>query len=100
MISNGDSFTLLSNYVRSVNIVINQNYTYQVVVDTNGGYAHASLTYTANTGLWTMASNTPNEWQLAQGNGVVTLACLLENVNAATYLPEYHAEVPASEAAK
>lgn len=89
MISNGDSFTLAPNHVRSVNISINSNYTYQIAVSTEGGFASASLTYTASTGMWTLNSVTPLEWELAQGGGIVTVRCLLEDVRATVEEPSY-----------
>lgn len=50
MVSNGDGFQLAPNYVRTVNVVLNNDYVYQVAVSTNGGFAAATLTYTAATG--------------------------------------------------
>lgn len=79
MISNGDNFTLLPNYVRSAQVTINNNYTYQISVTTNHGFAAASLSYTAATQTWQLNSSTPNEWQLGTGNNTVTVRCLLED---------------------
>ncbi|SFD78250.1 hypothetical protein SAMN05518672_103197 [Chitinophaga sp. CF118] len=93
MISNGDSFTLQPNFERSVNLIINNDYTFRIVVSTRGGYAHADLTYSAHTNSWTLTSLTPNEWGLAQGNGIVTVRCFLEDVFEA-YIPMYAAQVP------
>src|SRR5699024_6380047 len=91
MIHNGDNFTLAPDHVRTANITIHNDYTFQVVVSTNGGNAHASISYTAATNVWALVTHTPNEWQLAQGNGIVTLRCLLEDVNTAQ-MPDYMAE--------
>jgi hypothetical protein len=87
-IHNGDHFQLQPNFVRSVAIVINNNYAYQIAVSTNGGFAAANLSYTAATDTWALNSNTPNEWQLAVGGGNVTVRCLLEDVaQAPAYAP-------------
>src|SRR5690606_22798710 len=75
---------------------IHNDYTYQVVVSTHLGNAHTSLSYTAATQVWTLNTHTPNEWQLAQGNGIVTLRCLLEDVQNAQ-LPDYKVEVESVE---
>lgn len=80
-ISNGDGFTLAPNYVRNVDVDIHNTYTYQIAVSTNGGFAACQLTWAMGTGQWAMHSLTPGEWQLAQGNGIVTLRCLLANVH-------------------
>lgn len=96
MVQNFDDFTLLPNYVRSVAININNNYTYMMAVDTPGPrFSAASLTYTAATNLWTLNSMTPNEWQLAQGNGIVTVRCLLSDDGAQQAdVPSYAAADP------
>ncbi len=78
-ISNGDNFQLLPNQVRTVQITINNDHIYQIAVNTNNTFAAAALTYTAATQTWQLNSQTPNEWQLATGNNIVTVRCLLDN---------------------
>lgn len=73
-------FQLNPDFVRSGNININNNYTFQIAVSTDGGIAATNLIYTSATQLWSIQTHTPNEWELAQGNGIVTLRCLLEDV--------------------
>lgn len=94
MISVGDNFHLRPNYVRTVQVTINRDFTYQIVVSTNGGHAAANLTYTAATNTWTLNSHTPNEWQLQVGNNIVTVRCLLEDVNEDSEMPDYLAGLP------
>jgi len=93
-ISNGDHFTLQPNYVRAVQLDIHNTYTYQVAVSTQGGFTACALTWTSGTGQWTLQSVTPNEWDLAQGNGIVTLRCLLQNVTNLAAAPAYVAGDP------
>lgn len=92
MISNGDQFSLHPDYVRDAHIAVHHDYTLQVVVSTQGGYAHADLVYTAIANTWTVNSHTPHEWGLSQGNGVVTLRCFLEDVIEQASELLYHAE--------
>ncbi|SJZ96136.1 hypothetical protein SAMN04488128_10248 [Chitinophaga eiseniae] len=80
IISIPDSFTLPPDYVREAAVTINNNYTFQIAVSTEGGFAAANLTYNSASGNWTLQSVTPNEWRLSQGNGYVTVACLLNDV--------------------
>jgi hypothetical protein len=96
MISNGDSFTLLPNHVRSANINITNDYTYRIVVGTLGGNAHADLSYHAATNTWALASVTPNEWALQTGNGIVTVRCFLDDVIEIN-TPSYAASMPVFE---
>ena len=93
LINNGDGFTLQPDHERSVAITITNDHTYQIAVSTEGGYAHADLTYTANTNTWALTSLTPNEWGFAQGNGIVTVRCLLEDI-VEIDAPLYTAQVP------
>ncbi|SEV95490.1 hypothetical protein SAMN05428988_0763 [Chitinophaga sp. YR573] len=92
-IFNGPSFTLQPDFVNSGNVNMTNTYTFRIAVNTNNSFGHADLTYTAGTNVWTLASLTPNEWELAQGNGIVTVRCLLENVNEDD-APSYTAGVP------
>jgi len=95
IISNGDNFELMPNYVRSAAVRINNNYTWQLVVSTDGGNAAASLTYNASTQAWAINSHTPNEWALQAGNGIVTVRCFLDDVNDGTkVIPSYEATNP------
>jgi hypothetical protein len=82
MISNGDSFRLNPNFVRSVNFVINN--TYQIAVPTNGGVASARLNYSSVTQSRATNSHFPLEWALAVGNGIVTVRCLLEDLHSSS----------------
>lgn len=93
-ISNGDHFTLNPDWVRTVQINIQHTYTYQVAVSTQHAFAACALTWNSGTGVWTLQTVTPNEWQLAQGNGIVTLRCLLENVAPPAEAPAYVASEP------
>ena len=93
-ISNGDNFQLRPNFVREVAVTIYNDYTWQIAVSTNGRFAAANLTYTAATQTWILDSNTPNEWQLAVGEGIVTVRCFLED---ATEEPEYSPSDPIQE---
>ncbi len=90
-ISNGDTFSLQADYVREANININNDYTFQIAVDTDSRFTAAALTYIAATQTWQLNSQTPNEWQLATGNKIVTVRCLLENAeltgNEVEYVP-------------
>jgi hypothetical protein len=92
MIYRFHSFQLNPNYVQSSNVTIHHNYTYQIVVSTDGGYAHVDLIYNSVARLWSIQTNTPNEWQLAQGNNIVTLRCLLKNVELNKKSPSYSFE--------
>lgn len=87
IISNGDHFTLQVNHVRSAQITINNNYTYQIAVNTNALFTAASLSYIAATQTWQLNSHTPHEWELATGNNIVTVRCYLEN--ASNFTREY-----------
>jgi hypothetical protein len=78
-IQNTDNFTLQPDWERQSQIVIYYDYTYNIAVDTESRFAAATLTYTAATGAWTMASSTPNEWQLAVQGTLVTLTCFLSD---------------------
>ncbi|WP_206155943.1 hypothetical protein [Chitinophaga fulva] len=80
MIDIPDAFTLPPDWVREADLIINTDHTFQIAVTTNGGFAAANLTYHSGANNWTLHSNTPNEWRLSQGNGYVTVACLLNNV--------------------
>ena len=75
-----NSFQLQPDHVQPINITINNDHTYQIAVSTNGGYTYVALSYHSHTQNWTIQTPTPNEWQLAQGNGIVTLRCFLEDV--------------------
>lgn len=78
MVSNGDSFTLQSNHVRTVQVGLNFDYEFSIaVMDESGLAAAAELRYSAGTNSWTLTSHTPNEFALAQGNGIVTVRCFL-----------------------
>jgi hypothetical protein len=90
-ISNGDSFELLPNYVKCATVTINNDYTFQISVTTNGGVAAANLKYTAANQTWNLDSNTPNEWQLATGNNIVTVRCFLNDIPQNENKPEYMA---------
>ena len=81
-ISNGDNFTLQPNFVRPAQVTIHNDYTFVIAVSTNGGIAAANLIYTAATDSWALTSHTPNEWGFATAGNVVTVRCLLQNVNA------------------
>nr|WP_295867535.1 hypothetical protein [uncultured Chitinophaga sp.] len=87
MINIPDAFTLPPDWVREAAVTINNDYTFQIAVTTQGGFAAADLTYHSATGNWTLHSHTPAEWRLSQGNGYVTVACLLNDVyvHAMTY---------------
>jgi hypothetical protein len=85
-----DEFQLQPDHIRPVDLTIDNNYTFQIVVSTNGGYTNANLIYNSATQLWSINSHTPNEWELAQGNNVVTLRCLLENVTLKHERPTYN----------
>lgn len=79
-IHNGDSFLLNSNYVRAVNVTINANYAYDIQVNTNkGALARADLIYDAVANTWHLNSDNPHTWELASGNGLVTVRCYLED---------------------
>jgi hypothetical protein len=93
MISNGDNFTLEPDYVRHVQIEITHDYTYHIAVTTNASAA-ATLTYTASTNEWRLASVTPNEWGFAQGNNIVTVRCKLADITEIIDPPVYLTEVP------
>jgi hypothetical protein len=80
IIQNLDQFTLQPDHVRSVNVNLNNNFTFNIAVDTTNTFAAAALTYTAGTNVWSLNTNTPNEWQLAVGGGLVTLRCMLNAV--------------------
>ena len=90
MIYRFDSFQLNPDYVRSANVTIHNDYTYNIVVSTDGGYAHVDLNYNATTQVWSIQSHTPNEWEIAQGNGIVTLRCLLEDQDLDEKKPDYN----------
>lgn len=75
-----DAFTLPPDWVREANVTIHNDYTFQIAVSTEGGFAAANLTYHSGANNWTLHSVTPNEWRLSQGNGYVTVACLLNDV--------------------
>jgi hypothetical protein len=90
-INNGDTFELQPNFTRRVQIVINNTYTFQIAVTTDGGFAACTLTWTQATQTWSLNSMTPAEWQLAAGGANVTVRCLLEDAGDA---PEYVAAEP------
>ncbi|HEX8432161.1 MAG TPA: hypothetical protein VF625_12785 [Longimicrobium sp.] len=93
-IQNLDAFHLDPNYVRPAQINLNANRTYNIAVDTEGPhFAAATLTYTAAGSTWALTSNTPAEWQLATGGGIVTVRCLLSDP-AVQVQPEYSASEP------
>lgn len=78
-----DAFQLAADFVRQANVVINNDNTFQIAVFTDGShFAAANVTYTANTQAWTLNSNTPNEFQLQTGGGIVTVRCLLNDAAA------------------
>jgi hypothetical protein len=77
IIQNLDQFTLQPDFVRSANVNLNNNYTFNIAANTVNTFAAASLVYTAGTNTWALNSLTPNEWQLAAAAGVVTVRCLL-----------------------
>lgn len=75
-----DQFTLDPNWVLEATITLHNDRTFNVAVDTpSPHFAAASLAYTAATDSWTLQSNTPNEFQLAVGGGLVTLRCFLSD---------------------
>ena len=88
-ISNGDNFSLRPDYVRNVNVTINNDYSFGISVTTDRGVAAATLTYTAATQTWALNSFTPNEWRLAVGNNIVTVRCFLEDVDSEAEEPQY-----------
>lgn len=94
MISTGDNFTLHPDHVRTGQVDMITNYVFGIAVTTDGGVAAAELAYTAATQAWVLTSHTPNEWELAVGKGVVTVRCLLKNVNASGQGVEYTAGDP------
>jgi len=96
-ISNGDNFTLRPNYVRLVQVTINNDYTFGIAVSTNGGIAAANLTYTAATQSWALTSHTPREWGFDTAGNIVTVRCLLENVNVLNADIEYSGGQPLHE---
>ncbi|HYW08168.1 MAG TPA: hypothetical protein VE913_14490 [Longimicrobium sp.] len=99
-VQNRDPFHLDPDYVLTEPVNLNANRTYNIAVDTVGPhpqFAAATLTYTAAANTWAIASNTPAEWQLATGNGFVTLRCLLSDPPAPV-LPEYSASDPRPDA--
>lgn len=92
MIHTFDNFQLDPDYVRSADVRINHDYTFRIVVSTDGGFAHADLSYNAETNVWSIQTNTPNEWQIEQGNETVTVRCFLEDQNAIEQLPQYDSD--------
>jgi hypothetical protein len=83
-----ENFTLAPDYVASGQLTINANGTVQIAVNSQHHFAAATLTYTAVGNHWALASNTPNEFQLAAGGNIVTVRCLL---NDAAARPPYEA---------
>ena len=77
IIQNLDQFTLQPDFVRSANVTLNNDYTFNIAVNTTNTFAAATLTYTAASNAWALNSLTPNEWQLATAVGLVTVRCLL-----------------------
>jgi len=73
------SLTLDSNYVQSGQITVNNNYTFGIAVNTDNLFAAAILNYWNNPPTWTLNSHTSNEFELQQGQGIVTVRCFLEN---------------------
>lgn len=94
MIDVPDQFTLAPDYVRNVNVTLNNDYTFQIAVSTEGGFAAATLSYHHASGNWALHSNTPNEWRLSTGNGYVTVACMLEDVYVGRNHLQYFAARP------
>ena len=73
MIQNLDQFTLQPDFVRSANVNLNNDYTFNIAVSTDNTFAAAALTYTAASNTWALNSQTPNEWQLATAAPIVTM---------------------------
>ena len=97
MVSNGDHFTLPPGYVREVQVNLHNSHSYGITADTpSPRFATATLTYTAPAGVWSLTSPSPIEWQLAQGNGIVTVRCLLSDAAGVRETPpRYDAAAPA-----
>jgi hypothetical protein len=74
--------TLQPDYVGGGDLTVNANLTIQIAVNSTRHFAAANLTYTAATNTWALDSHTPNEFQLATGNGIVTVRCLLTDAAA------------------
>ena len=90
-------FQLQPDHVSGGNLTINQNGLIQIAVDTNL-FAAADLAYTAATNTWTLNSNTPNEFALAAGGGIVTVRCFLGNGDATSHSkPQYEEQNPKHE---
>ena len=77
IIQNLDQFTLQPDFVRAANVNLNNDYTFNIAVNTDNTFTAAALTYTAASNTWALNSLTPNEWQLATAGAVVTVRCLL-----------------------
>jgi len=88
-----DNFQLQQDYVRAAVLTINNSANFMISVTSANHIAAASLAYTAATNQWTLNSMTPNEFQLAVGGGIVTVRCVLNDVQAAGRL-EYDAMEP------
>jgi hypothetical protein len=89
-----DNFQLQQNYERAAALNINNNANFMIAVSSANHFAAATLTYTAATNQWTINGVTPNEFQLAVGAGIVTVRCVLNNVQVAGRL-EYTVMEPA-----
>ncbi len=88
-IHNGDSFLLKPDYVRSVEVNINNNYSYDIQINTRfGAIARADLIYDAVNNNWHLNPHNPNTWEFQSGNDYVTVRCYLED-NVQTKEPVY-----------
>lgn len=95
-----DEFTLPQDYVRPVTVTITNDYTFNVAVVTeSAAIAVTKLTYSAAGNQWMLDTTTPNEWQLAQGNGFVTVRCLLSDAAIEEEFPGDYDPVPPEQAA-
>ncbi|MFB6454112.1 hypothetical protein ACE38W_02485 [Chitinophaga sp. Hz27] len=81
-IYNYQEFELLPAQYLNANVIMHDDYTFQIAVSTNGAFAAANLNYKAADHSFTLTSATPHEFDLERLDNVYIIRCYLEDINA------------------